>query len=162
MAEERVRIFVKGVPQLNHLTFGQRRMRELGNVATVSVRARLAKGRNAYDAPAKPLSKKYARYKTKKRYQGRSIPSKAGVGRRAVRDLWLTGDMLRNWNVRTVSASESVTDCSTRLNKTKRKKNNERELWIAHSRQNIRDVMRAGRQILEKDLRPKLWTTKRR
>ena len=52
---------------------------------------RLAAGLGANDAPAKPLTKRYAIYKSKV------------LRRKAKRDLSLTGNMLRNLTLRTVS-----------------------------------------------------------
>lgn len=161
MADQRVRIYVKGLPQVDRLSFGQRNMMKLGTVSVASVGNRAQAARNAYDAPARPLSRKYAIRKTQLLSRGGFRRTGRGSGRKNVRDLTLTGDMLRNFRVRTVTQSRANAACSTRKDRIKALSNNRIEQWIAHSRKNIQDVVRAGQQILQKDLRPKLWITRR-
>ena len=161
MANERVRIYVRGVPQMQRLNFSQKQMMKLGTVAVASVTNRARAGRNANDAPAKPLTKRYAIWKTKALSRGGFRKTGKGGGRKNVRDLNLTGNMLRNFRIRTVTNNQANAACSTRKDRIKAKVNNQREIWIALSRKNILEVVRAGRQILSKELRPRLWRTRR-
>jgi hypothetical protein len=72
------------------LGFKQQQISKLGNVGVAAVEHRLSAAQGPTDAPAKPLMKDYAISKTK-----------WGKGDR--RNLFLTGNMLRNFMVRTVS-----------------------------------------------------------
>ena len=84
---------------------------------------------------AKPLTKRYAIWKTK-----------LGKGNR--RNLMLSGDMLRNFLVRTVSENRAKASNSTRKDRLKAWINNKIEPWIVFSPKNKTAVVDATNQVL--------------
>jgi len=72
-----------------------------------SVKARLARGIGENDAPTKPLSKKYARYKAYARRK------------KAVRDLNLTGQLLDSIKPRYSDDRQAIADAGTRIGRLK-------------------------------------------
>jgi len=112
-----VRVYVRKQLRLDRLNFKQRQMYELGGVGVAAVKERLAAARGPTDAPAKPLTKRYAIYKTR-----------LGKGNR--RNLRLTGDLLDNFQVRTVSENRAKATVSTRKNRIKAWVNQKREPWM--------------------------------
>jgi hypothetical protein len=137
----RVRIYVKKQIVVSHLNLSQRQMLAIGNVGLAARKEEIARGLNAKGAPAKPLSKGYAIRKSKlsKWFQG------AG---RNKRDLRLTGAMLREWTVRTVSTNEARAGWSTLRNRTKAAVNNAIEEFVAWSPENQKRVMSAANQVV--------------
>lgn len=85
-----IRIYQKKQIRLDRLNFRQTQMFKIGNVGVAAVKNRLAAAEGPTDGSAKPLTKRYAIWKTK-----------LGKGNR--RNLMLSGDMQRNFQVRTVS-----------------------------------------------------------
>ena len=79
-----IRIYQKKQIRLDRLNFRQTQMFKIGNVGVAAVKNRLAAAQGPTDGSAKPLTKRYAIWKTKH-----------GKGNR--RNLMLSGDMLRNF-----------------------------------------------------------------
>ena len=88
------------------------------------------------DGPAKPLTKRYAIWKTK-------------LGRGNRRNLTLTGDMLRNFQVRTVSENKAKASTSTRKDRIKAWITNKIEPWITFSPKNRTAVLAAMNRVLQ-------------
>jgi len=87
------------------------------------------------DTPAKPLTKRYAIRKTR-----------LGKGNR--RNLTFTGDMLRNFMVRTVSENRARAALSTRKDRIKAWVNQKIEPWVVFSPKNKAAVLEAARRVL--------------
>jgi hypothetical protein len=130
-----VRIYQKKQIRLDRLNFRQAQMFKIGNVGVAAVKNRLAAAQGPTDASAKPLTKRYAIRKTK-----------LGKGNR--RDLSFTGDMLRNFLVRTVSENKAKASNSTRKDRLKAWINNKIEPWILFSPRNRTAVLDATNRIL--------------
>ena len=101
-----VRIYQKKQIRLDRLNFRQTQMFKIGNVGVAAVKNRLSAAQGPTDGSAKPLTKRYAIRKTK-----------LGKGNR--RNLSFTGDMLRNFLVRTVSENKAKASNSTRKDRIK-------------------------------------------
>ena len=130
-----VRIFQKKQIRLDRLNFRQDQMFKIGNVGVAAVKNRLAAAQGPTDGAAKPLTKRYAIQKTR-----------AGKGNR--RNLTFTGDMLRNFQVRTVSENRAKASNSTRKDRMKAWINNKIETWIAFSPRNKTAVVEATNRVL--------------
>lgn len=139
----RVRIYVKKQIQIANLNFNQRQMLKLGTVAVANVKSRVQDALQSDDSKAKPLNKAYAITKSKR------------TGRRAFRDLTNTGDMLRNFQVRTVSQNAAYASNTTVRDRQKARSNNAIEMkyrggqfgWIAHSPKNIAATIASAQRI---------------
>lgn len=138
-----VRIWFRKQLRVDHLNFRQFQMLKLGTVGLAAVKNRLAAGLGRSDAPAKPLTKRYAIYKAKR------------LRRRAVRDLSFTGSMLRNLSVRTVSEKAAKSSLTSRKDRIKGLANERREPWLVFSPRNRAAVVEAARRIL-REIRPRL------
>ena len=130
-----VRIYQKKQVRLDRLNFRQAQMFKIGNVGVAAVKNRLAAAQDPTDSSAKPLTKRYAIHKTK-----------LGKGNR--RNLSFTGDMLRNFLVRTVSDNKAKASNSTRKDRLKAWINNKIEPWISFSPRNRTAVLDAANRIL--------------
>ncbi len=137
-----VKIYQKKQLRLDLLNFRQSQMFKVGNVGVAAVKNRLSAAEGPSDGPAKPLTKPYAIRKTK-----------LGKGNR--RDLALTGDMLRNFMVRTVSENRAKASLSTRKDRIKAWVNQKIEPWIAFSPKNRAAVLEATRRVLV-EMKPRL------
>ena len=138
-----VRIWFRKQLRVDHLNFRQLEMLKLGTVGLAAVKNRLAAGLGPNDAPAKPLTKRYAIYKAKR------------LRRRAVRDLSLTGSMLGNLAVRTVSERAAKAALTSRKERVKGLANMRREPWLVFSPRNRAAVIEAARRIL-REITPRL------
>ena len=118
-------------------------MLKLGTVGLAAVKSRLAAGLGPTDGPAKPLTKRYAIYKSKR------------LRRRAVRDLSLTGSMLGNLSVRTVSERAAKAALTSRKERIKGLVNMRREPWLVFSPRNRAAVLQAARRLL-REITPRL------
>lgn len=136
-----VRVFVKKQRQVAHLGFKQFQMLKIGTVATAAVKNRVTSGLNAADAPSKPLSKGYAIFKTRR------------LRRKVKRDLTLTGQMLNNLQVRTVSNNYAQSRNTTRKDREKANRNQQVEPWVVYSRENERAITRATLLIFAENVR---------
>jgi hypothetical protein len=130
-----VRVFVKKEVRLDRLNVRQQEMFKIGNVGLASVKNRLARAQSGSDSPAKPLSRYYAIRKTR-----------MGKGNR--RNLMLTGDMLRNFMVRTVNENKAVASNSTRKDRIKAWINNKIEPWAVFSPKNRYEVVTLARKVI--------------
>ena len=137
-----VRIYQKEEARIDRLSVRQHQMFKIGNVGVASVKNRLAAAHGPTDGPAKPLSKYYAVRKTK-----------MGKGNR--RNLMLTGDMLRNFQVRTVSENKAKASNSTRKDRIKAWITQKIEPWVIFSPKN-REVVQQTAQKLLAEIAPRL------
>ncbi|MCW5982431.1 MAG: hypothetical protein KIT09_30370 [Bryobacteraceae bacterium] len=117
-------------------------MLKVGTVGVAAVKNRLAASQGPSDAPAKPLTKRYAIQKTK-----------LGLGNR--RNLSFSGGMLRNLQVRTVSENKSRAGLSTRKDRIKAWANQKIEPWLVFSPKTRAAVLEATRRVLA-EMKPRL------
>ena len=137
-----VRIYQKREIRLDRLNIKQAQMFKIGNAGLASVKNRLAAAQGPDDGPAKPLTKRYAIWKTK-----------LGKGNR--RNLMLSGDMLRNFMVRTVSENKAKASNSTRKDRIKAWITSKIEPWIVFSPKNKTAVVDATNRVL-REVAPRL------
>ena len=137
-----VRVYQKRQLRLDLLTYRQRQMYELGMAGVAAVKERLAAAKGPNDAPAKPLKKSYAIWKTRQ-----------GKGNR--RNLFLTGEMLGNFTVRTVSEDRAKANVSSRKARIKAWVNQKREEWMVFSPRNREAVKKAAQKMIEA-MKPRL------
>jgi hypothetical protein len=130
-----VRIYQKKQIRLDRLSFRQSQMFKIGNVGVAAVKNRLAAAQGPDDGSAKPLTKRYAIWKTR-----------LGKGNR--RNLMLTGDMLRNFLVRTVNDNRASATNSTRKDRIKAWVTNKIEPWVLFSPKNKTAVVDAANRVL--------------
>jgi hypothetical protein len=130
-----VRIWEKKQIRLDRLNFKQHQMFKIGNVGVAAVKNRVQAALGPGDQPAQPLTKRYAIWKTKR-----------GRGNR--RNLTFTGDMLRNFQVRTVSEKQARAGLSTRKDRIKAWVNQKLEPWVVFSPKNKAAVVEAARRVL--------------
>jgi hypothetical protein len=155
-----VRVFFRKKLALDRLTISQRAMYEIGQTGVFSVADRLSKGMGPNDGPAKPLRVSYARWKSKK-----------GKGNK--RDLFFTGQLLRDLRVRTVTENRAFASVGATARQEKKsiatkdkrytskgkftralnnkdvgKINQEREPWCVFSPQNRRTVIVKVKEVL--------------
>jgi hypothetical protein len=131
-----VRIWQKKRLVLDHLNFNQRSMVKIGTVGVAAVKNGVQAALGPVDSPAKPLTKRYAIRKTK-----------LGKGNR--RNLTFTGDMLRNFQVRTVSENRARAGLSTRKDRIKAWANQKKEQWLVFSPKNKVAVVDAARRVFQ-------------
>jgi hypothetical protein len=137
-----VRIWEKKQIRLDRLNFKQREMFKIGNVGVAAVKNRVQAALGPNDTAAKPLTKRYAIWKTKR-----------GKGNR--RNLTFTGDLLRNFQVRTVSEKQAKAGLSTRKDRLKAWANQKLEPWMVFSPKNRAAVVEATRRVLA-EMAPRL------
>jgi hypothetical protein len=130
-----VRIYQKKQIRLDRLNFRQNQMFKIGNVGVAVVKNRLSAALGPEDSAAKPLTKRYAIRKTR-----------LGKGNR--RNLTFTGDMLRNFMVRTVSENKAKASLSTRKDRIKAWINQRIEPWAVFSPKNREAVVEAARRVV--------------
>ncbi len=137
-----VRVYQKKQLRLDLLNFRQRQMYELGGAGVTAVKARLSAAQGPGDGAAKPLTKRYAIFKTRQ-----------GKGNR--RNLAFTGDLLRNFQVRTVSENRAKASVSTRKDRIKAWANQNCEEWVVFSPKNKAAVVEVARKMLDA-IKPRL------
>jgi len=137
-----VRIWERKQIRLDRLNFKQHQMFKIGNVGVAAVKNRVGAALGPSDTPAKPLTKRYAIWKTRR-----------GRGNR--RNLTFTGDMLRNFQVRTVSEKQARAGLSTRKDRIKAWVNQKLEPWVVFSPKNRAAVLEATRRVLA-EMAPRL------
>jgi len=130
-----VRIYQKKEIRLDRLNFRQNQMFKIGNVGVAAVKNRVTAAQGPDDSPAKPLTKRYAIRKTR-------------LGRGNRRNLTLTGDMLRNFMVRSVSEKQAKASNSTRKDRIKAWINQKIEPWVVFSPKNRAAVAEATRRVV--------------
>lgn len=137
-----VRVFYKKQVRIDRMNFRQQSMLKIGTVGVAAVKNRLAAAQGPTDSAAKPLTKRYAIQKTK-----------LGKGNR--RTLSFTGDMLRNFQVRTVSDNRAKANNSTRRDRLKAWLNQKIEPWVVFSPKNKTAVAESARRVLQ-EMTPRL------
>ena len=137
-----VRVFYKKQVRIDRMNFRQQTMLKIGTVGVAAVKNRLAAALDWNDAPSKPLTKGYARRKTK-----------LGLGDK--RNLMFTGDMLRNFQVRTVADNKAKANNSTRKGRLKAWMNQKIEPWVLFSPKNQKEVTESAAKVL-KEMGPTL------
>jgi hypothetical protein len=137
-----VRVFYKKQVRIDQMNFRQQSMLKIGTVGVAAVKNRLAAAQGPTDSSAKPLTKRYAIRKTQ-----------LGKGNR--RNLMMTGDMLRNFQVRTVSDNKAKANNSTRKDRLKAWINQKIEPWVVFSPKNKAAVAESARRVLL-DMKQKL------
>ena len=142
-----VRVFYKKQVRIDQMNFRQQSMLKIGTVGVAAVKNRLAASLDSNDAPSKPLTKGYARQKTRL-----GLPPK--------RDLMLTGDMLRNFQVRTVSDNQAKANNSSRKGRLKAWINQKIQPWVLFSPKNQKAVAESASKIL-KEMAPALVIERR-
>ena len=137
-----VRVYYKKQIRIDRMNFRQQSMLKIGTVGVATVKNRLAASQDSNDAPSKPLTKGYARQKTR-----------LGLGDK--RDLMLTGDMLRNFQVRTVSDNQAKANNSSRKGRLKAWINQKIEPWVLFSPKNQKATQESASLVL-KEMAPAL------
>ncbi len=132
-----VRIWAKKQLRLDHLTIRQRDMVTIGSAGLLSVFQRLSAAQGPDDSPALPLGKRYAIYK-----------SKLHKGNR--RDLKLTGKMLSNLKLRTMTDNSAKAALTSRKERIKGEANMRRQAWLIFSPRNRQAVREMARKIFVK------------
>ena len=129
-----VRIWQRKQLRLDRLTFRQRDMVQIGATGLLAVKQRLTAAQGPGDGPAKTLTKRYAIRKSKLRKGN-------------LRDLWLTGRMLKNLTLRTVSENSSKAALTSRKERIKGLANARIEPWLVFSPKNRLAVMEKAKQV---------------
>ena len=129
-----VRIWQRKQLRLDRLTFRQRDMVQIGAAGLLAVKKRIAAVQGPSDSPARPLTKRYAIHKSKLRKGN-------------LRDLWLTGKMLKNLTLRTVSENSSKAALTSRKERIKGLANARIEPWLVFSPKNRLAVMEKAKQV---------------
>lgn len=129
------RIYQKKQLIFNQLSFVHRDMVKIGTVSVAAMKNRLAASQGPEDGPAKPLTKRYAIYKTR-------------LGRGNRRNLRLTGRMLNNFMLRTVTEVSAKASLTSRKERIKGWANQKIEPWVALSPKNQAAVREAARRVL--------------
>ncbi len=137
-----VRVFYKKQVRIDQMNFSQQSMFKIGTVGVAALKNRLAAAQGPTDSPAQPLTRRYAIQKTK-------------LGRGNRRNLMMTGDMLRNFQVRTVTDNRAKASNSTRKDRLKAWLNQKIEPWVVFSPKNQATVAESARRVLQ-EMRPKL------
>ncbi len=131
-----VKIWYRRKLRLDHLTFEQKQMVEIGSAALLDVKRRLSQAKGPTDGPAKPLTKRYAIYKSKLRRGNR-------------RNLFLTGDMLKNLTLRTVSENFARAGLTSDKQRVKGWSNMKKEIWLVFSPANVAAATRKAREVFD-------------
>lgn len=159
-----VRVYVKKKIEVGRLNFGQQAMLKVGTVGLAAIKDRVKRAINPNDAPAKPLTRRYAMRKMKLRGTVQKL-NNGGEGGGVInsltnkRDLHFTGALMRNLTVRTVSEHKALAAWTSRLQRLKAANNNRLDRFIDFSPRNVSDVLGVvQRQVAE--LVPKLIKNK--
>ena len=137
-----VRIYQKKQLIFNQLSFRHQDMVKIGTVGVSALKNRLEAAQGPNDSPAKPLTKRYAIYKTR-----------LGKGNR--RNLRLTGRMLDNFMLRTVTENSAKASLTSRKERIKGWANQRIEPWVVLSPKNQVAVREAARRVLA-EAKPRL------
>ncbi len=126
-----VRIHVRRQVRLGHLNFEQFEMSQIGRVGLAAVKARIAAHTGPDDQPSKPLTRNYAIWKTRQ-------------GKGKYRNLRLTGAMLQNLTLRSVSENAARAGFTTKKQRQKAQANTNIEPFVIFSPKNAIAVMAAA------------------
>jgi hypothetical protein len=129
-------------------------MYQLGLFAIAVMRERVSRGIGSSDAPMKPLSEHKGRRWSKSRgewveygrgtgYRFRKVRS----GGKGIRDLTLTGSMLGNISVRSVSERQVRIDITSSRERMKARANEIRSPWWGWSANDLARITLAARQL---------------
>ncbi len=129
-----VRIWQGKKLRLDRLSFPHKLMVEIGSAGVLDVKRRLSQAQGPTDGPAKPLGKGYAIYKSRMRRGNR-------------RNLFLTGDMLRNLSLRTVSENSARAGLTKEKERIKGWNNMKKEIWCVFSPANVAATTRKAREL---------------
>lgn len=121
------------------LGYDTRQMYALGRFGLHLIKSRVARGIGSDDAPMKPLKKGYAIQKTK-----------SGKGNR--RNLSFTGDMLRNFTIRSISATQVRMDITSPKQRIKARANEQKSPWFGWSPRDLAQLTVAGRQLFRDNI----------
>ncbi len=111
------------------VNFTPERMAEIAVPVTKSVQDRIYEGLNAQDQAAKPLRPGYLKQKQRK-------------GRKPVRDLTLTGSLMRAMHVLSTNNGQAVIGFTDPISNNKMYYNNARELQFAMSPRNQAEFLK--------------------
>lgn len=131
-----IRLYVKRKLRLDRLNFKQREMYEIGEAGLKDVKRRIAAAQGPQDAPAKPLGRGYAIWKTKQ-----------GLGNR--RNLRVTGAMLDNLSLRTVTENSAKANFTTVKQREKAQANTKKEAFVVFSPANKKVVYDKAGQVFK-------------
>lgn len=137
-----VRVYVKKKIELSRLNFDQKQMVTLGTIGLGSIKARVGNALNPNDAPARPLTRRYAIRKSRLRGLQKFVGPTFG-GTRAItnkRDLTLTGNMLRNLRLSTVSENKVSMRWSVQKERQKAANNQRLDPFVDFSPKNVKAV----------------------
>src|ERR1700758_4760775 len=137
-----VRVFYKKQVRIDQMNLRQQSMFKIGTVGVAAVKNRLAAAQGPTDSSAKPLTRRYAIQKTK-------------LGRGNRRNLMMTGDMLRNFQVRTVTDNKAKASNSTRKDRIKAWITQKIEPWVVFSPKNRAVVQQTAKQLIT-EMAPRL------
>lgn len=145
-----IRVYVKKKIEVGRMNFDQKQMLTLGTIGLGSIKTRIQAALNTNDGPSKPLTRHYAIRKSRLRGVQKNTGGVLG-GARAItnkRDLTLTGEMMRNLRVSSVSENTAKSTWSTVLNRAKATNNQRLDPFIDFSPRNVKAVMDNAGQIL--------------
>lgn len=141
-----VRVYVKKKIEISRLNFDQKQMVTLGTIGLGSIKTRATRALNPNDAPAKPLTKRYAIRKSRLRGVLKRLGSANLTTNK--RDLTLTGKMMNNLKLSTVSENKVSMRWSSQKERQKAANNQRLDPFIDFSPHNVQDVARNAGQIL--------------
>lgn len=136
-----IRVYVKGKIELGRLSVPQQTMFKLGTIMLGRKLESLRLGLNSKGVKAKPLTKKYAIRKNKRHRTGKNF-----------RDLRLTGQMLANFSVRTVSENRAKVWFSSGIARTKAIANHKIDQQLPLSDAELYQIGGSSRRLLNAEL----------
>lgn len=124
--------------------FRERQMYRMGNLGISTILERVSKAIGSDDSRMKPLSMRRSR---KGEQYGYRVRKRKAVGGRGIRDLRLTGAMLDNLSVRSVSETEVRIDFTSRDARMKARTNEARDAWWGWSPKDLVRLTVAAKQM---------------
>ena len=142
------------------LGFDVRQMLQLGNYGVSLIRDRVSRGIGSNDQTMPPLkqskARRYSISQKKLVEYGDLLPRyakyKQRVGAKPIRDLKLTGEMLGNIAVRSVSANQARIDISSNIQRIKARRNERRSPWWGWSPKDLAKLAFAARETFRTNL----------
>lgn len=139
-----------------NINFTALQMKALGDIAIGVIKDRVSRGIGSDDAPMKPLSgKRSAIFNA----NGKFARQRAGYaewkqkrGGQPIRDLTLTGAMLRNFTVRSVSETQVRMDITSQKERVKARANEQRSPWFGWSPRDLIEITAAGERLFKKNI----------
>lgn len=142
-----VKVYVKKQIQLDKMNVGQKEMLALSSLGLRSIKERVQNAQNTQDGPAKPLARGYAVAKMKMR----GIQKATGVPVRPIsnrRDLTLTGKMLANLGIRSVSENRAFSGWTSLKERLKATNNQRLEAFVDFSPKNTKVVFELAQKLV--------------